>query len=92
MSVMHGASLLVCSVAEKKARAQVIDDEEKWEDGPDEIEASEESWLNTSAAKLSGHEVGMKDKGKGKAQSTITSLLPKLPLGEPQLTPSPVQI
>ena len=66
------------------------EEEEEEEDGSDAIEASEESsWLNTSAAKPSGQEVGTKDKGKGKAQRTITSLLPKLPLGEPQLIPSP---
>ena len=71
---------------------QVIDDdeEEEEEDGSDAIEASEESsWRNTSTAKRSGQEVSTKDKGKGKAQRTITSLLPKLPLGEPQRIPSP---
>lgn len=82
---------LQCGKEGSLCALEVIDEEEEEEeDGSDAIEASEESsWLNTSAAKPSGQEVGTKDKGKGKAQRTITSLLPKLPLGEPQLIPSP---
>ena len=81
---------LQCAREISSCALQVINDddeeEEEEEDGSDAIEASEESsWLNTSAAKRSGQEVGTRDKGKGKekAQRTITSLLPKLPLGEP---------
>ena len=59
----------------------VIDDDD--EDVSDAIEASEESsWLNTAGAKPTGQEASTGDMAKASKQRTITSLLPKLPLGE----------
>ena len=60
----------------------VIDDNDDDDDDSDAIEASEESsWLNTRGAKPSGQEASTQDRERGSKQQSITSLLPKLPLG-----------
>ncbi|CAL5219887.1 g1811 [Coccomyxa viridis] len=70
-----------------RARQVVIDDDED-EDASDAIEASEESsWLTARGPKPSGQEASTRDPGKGSNQRTITSLLPKLPLGAPPPPP-----
>ena len=62
---------------------QIVIDDSGDSDGSDAIEASEESsWLNTRSARPSGQEVNTGEKGRASKQRTITSLLPKLPLGE----------
>ena len=61
---------------------QVVIDDDEDEDASDAIEASEESsWLTARGPKPSGQEASTRDPGKGSKQRTITSLLPKLPLG-----------
>ena len=61
---------------------QVVIDDDEDEDASDAIEASEESsWLTARGPKPSGQEASTRDPGKGSNQRTITSLLPKLPLG-----------
>ncbi len=60
----------------------MIEDDDDDEDASDAIEASEESsWLTGRGPKPSGHEASTRDPGKGSKQRSITSLLPKLPLG-----------
>lgn len=69
-----------CSVMPEQV---VIEDDDDDDEGvSDAIEASEESsWLNTRGAAPNGQEAGTRNKERGSKQRSITSLLPKLPLG-----------